>query len=102
MSIIPVLPANEFAGRRTGQQIFDCAEFRRAATSCDLLHLAAMSSLKRDSVRRQNPEPKVSFASCSRWGTEPRGWYVDLPGAGEVGANYSPKAQTKLAGSKGG
>jgi hypothetical protein len=35
--------------------------------------------------------PKVSFASSSRWGTEPEGWYVDLPYAVFlVGVNYSP------------
>lgn len=37
------------------------------------------------------PGPKVSFASRSRWGTEPEGWYVDLPYAlFLVGVNYSP------------
>src|ERR1700691_2887664 len=36
------------------------------------------------------PGPKVSFASM-RWGTEPEGWYVDLPDAVfVVGVNYSP------------
>ena len=35
--------------------------------------------------------PKVSFASVARWGTEPEGWYVDLPYAVFlVGVNYSP------------
>jgi hypothetical protein len=28
---------------------------------------------------RLNLGPKVSFASLLRWGTEPEGWYVDLP-----------------------
>jgi hypothetical protein len=37
------------------------------------------------------PGPKVSFASLLRWGTEPEGWYVDLPYAiFEMGVNYSP------------
>lgn len=37
------------------------------------------------------PGPKVSFASILRWGTEPEGWYVDLPYAVFiVGVNYSP------------
>jgi hypothetical protein len=37
------------------------------------------------------PGPKVSFASHLRWGTEPEGWYVDLPYAVFlVGVNYSP------------
>jgi hypothetical protein len=37
------------------------------------------------------PGPKVSFASHRRWGTEPEGWYVDLPYAVFlVGVNYSP------------
>ena len=37
------------------------------------------------------PGPKVSFASLLRWGTEPEGWYVDLPYAVFlVGVNYSP------------
>src|SRR5579862_960322 len=36
------------------------------------------------------PGPKVSFASW-RWGTEPEGWYVDLPDADFIaGVNYSP------------
>jgi hypothetical protein len=37
------------------------------------------------------PGPKVSFASILRWGTEPEGWYVDLPYAVFLlGVNYSP------------
>jgi hypothetical protein len=37
------------------------------------------------------PGPKVSFASIWRWGTEPEGWYVDLPYAVFIVAgNYSP------------
>jgi hypothetical protein len=37
------------------------------------------------------PGPKVSFALHLRWGTEPEGWYVDLPYAVFlVGVNYSP------------
>ena len=41
--------------------------------------------------------PKVSFASQSRWGTEPEGWYVDLPYAVfMVGVNYSPLGCHKL------
>jgi hypothetical protein len=36
------------------------------------------------------PGPKVSFASLLRWGTEPEGWYVDLPYAVFlVGVSYS-------------
>jgi hypothetical protein len=36
--------------------------------------------------------PKVSFASHLRWGTEPEGWYVDLPYAVFIlGVNYSPR-----------
>jgi len=34
--------------------------------------------VERDSAR-VNPCPKVCFASLLRWGTEPEGWYVDLP-----------------------
>ena len=41
-----------------------------------------------------HPGPKVSFASVRRWGTEPEGWYVDLPYAIWVGVNYSPKVDS--------
>src|SRR5271156_255254 len=49
----------------------------------------------RDSDERTSarilPGPKVSFASISKWGNEPEGWYVDLPAAVfMIGVNYSP------------
>jgi hypothetical protein len=54
-----------------------------------------MSSLQRASARLKiSPGPKVSFASASRWGTEPEGWHVDLPYAVWVGVNYSPKVNS--------
>jgi len=43
------------------------------------------------------PGPKVSFASVARWGTEPEGWYVDLPYAVWVGVNYSPKVKCNVS-----
>jgi len=43
------------------------------------------------------PGPKVSFASLLRWGTEPEGWYVDLPYAVFlIGVNYSPLGCTGM------
>ena len=42
--------------------------------------LAGMSSLQRElGQAKVLPGPKVSFASIWRWGTEPEGWYVNLP-----------------------
>jgi hypothetical protein len=56
-----------------------------------------MSSLQRELGQAQVlPGPKVSFASASRWGTEPEGWYVDRPYAVWAGVNYSPKVNFKL------
>jgi hypothetical protein len=56
-----------------------------------------MSSLQRELGQAQIlPGPKVSFASASRWGTEPEGWYVDRPYAVWAGVNYSPKVSFKL------
>jgi hypothetical protein len=50
----------------------------------------AETSIERDSAR-VDPCPKVSFASLVRWGTEPEGWYVDLPYTDfYAGVNYSP------------
>jgi hypothetical protein len=56
---------------------------------CDIPGLFLAGSRKNE-PRPGLPGPKVSFAS-SRWGTEPEGWYVDLPYAVFiVGVNYSP------------
>ena len=55
-------------------------------------------SIERESARI-NPCPKVSFASLVRWGTEPEGWYVDLPYANfDGGVNCSPLECRQLIG----
>jgi hypothetical protein len=61
-----------------------------ASAACDIPGLL-LAGNRMNEPRPALPGPKVSFASILRWGTEPEGWYVDLPYAlFLVGVNYSP------------
>jgi hypothetical protein len=60
-----------------------------ASGVCDIPGLF-LAGRRMNEPRPGPPGPKVSFASLLRWGTEPEGWYVDLPYAVFlVGVSYS-------------
>jgi hypothetical protein len=64
------------AARRSAQQSAELANF--PSDGFDIPGLSWPRYRSNKTRPRVNPGPKVSFAS-RRWGTEPEGWYVDLP-----------------------
>jgi hypothetical protein len=80
-------PATKTAKRKTPE----IAERWIVAGSLSDIPGLLLAGSRMNEPRPGLPGPKVSFASQLRWGTEPEGWYVDLPYVVFlVDVNYSP------------